>query len=127
MGRMIFAAQLEKNNPYYMKKISLVIAAISFAVCALAKNEVPAKMDDLWCIERIWAVVGSKVYGGGQKQPKSLPALKRRIIKAWKSLDPKILKTAVHRMQLRMKEIVNRKGNRIGSFKEHCECQSCVE
>ncbi|CAF0841086.1 unnamed protein product [Rotaria sordida] len=91
------------------------------------KNEAPAKLDDLWCIERIWVVVANKVYGGGQKQPKSLPALKRRIIEAWKSLDSKILRKTVHQMPLRAKEIVKRKGGRFGSFKQHCKCQLCVE
>ena len=84
-------------------------------------------MDDLWCIERIWAIVANKVYGGGQKQPKSLPALKSRIIKAWKSLDAKTLTKVVHQMPLRLNEILNQKGGRIGSFKQHCECQSCAE
>ncbi|CAF2996548.1 unnamed protein product [Rotaria sp. Silwood2] len=91
------------------------------------KADAPAKMDDLWCIERIWAVVSNKVYSGGQKQPKSLPALKRRIIEGWKSLDSKILRKAVHQMPLRVKEIVNRKGDRAGSLRQHCKCQLCVE
>lgn len=91
------------------------------------KIEVPAKLDDLWCIERIWAVVANKVYGGGQNQPKSLPALKRRIIEAWKSLDSKILRKAVHQIPIRAKEIVKRKGSRVGSFKQYCKCQLCVE
>lgn len=45
------------------------------------KDETPAKMDDLWCIERIWAVMKNKVYGEGQDQPESLLELKERIIK----------------------------------------------
>ncbi|CAF4062404.1 unnamed protein product [Rotaria sp. Silwood2] len=46
------------------------------------KHETPAKMDDLWCIGRIWAVITNIVYGEGQDQPKSLLELKRRIMKA---------------------------------------------
>jgi hypothetical protein len=91
-----------------------------------SKHEAPAKLDDFWCIERIWAVVANKVYGGGQNQPQSLAALKRRIIKAWKSLDSEILRKAVHQMPLRAKEIATRKGNRVGSFKQHCKYPLCV-
>ncbi|CAF4144754.1 unnamed protein product, partial [Rotaria sp. Silwood2] len=91
------------------------------------KHETPAKMDDLWCIERIWVVITNKVYGEGQDQPKALLELKRRIMKAWKSLDSKILRKAVHQMPLRMKEIVNKKGGRVTRFKQHCTCRLCVE
>ncbi len=92
-----------------------------------SKYDVPAKMDDLWCIERIWAVVSNKVYGEGQNQPKSLQELKRRIIKAWNSLNSKILRKAVHQMPLIVNEIIKRKGGRVSRFKQHCECRLCVE
>ncbi len=91
------------------------------------KRDAPAKLDDLWCIERIWAVMAYKVYGEGQSQPKSLQELKKRIVKAWSSLDKKMLQKAVHQMKLRMMEIVKRKGGRICNFKQHCECEVCVE
>lgn len=71
--------------------------------------------------------MANKVYGGGQNQPKFLPALKRRIVEAWRSLDSKILRKAVHQMPLRAKKIVKREGSRVGSFKQHCKCQLCVE
>ena len=54
------------------------------------KGDAPAKLDDLSCIERIWAVMAYKVYGEGQNQPKTLTALKNRIVNAWKSLNQKI-------------------------------------
>jgi hypothetical protein len=92
-----------------------------------SKYDVSAKMDDLWCIERIWAVVSNKVYGEGQNQPKSLLELKRRIIKAWNSLNSKILRKAVHQMPLIVNEIIKRKGGRVSRFKQHCECRLCVE
>ena len=63
-------------------------------------------MDDLWCV---WAVMTNKVYGKAQNQPKPLPDLKRRITKAWKSLDSKLLRKAVHKMALRVKELVRKK------------------
>ena len=44
------------------------------------KDDAPAKLDDLWCIERIWAVMTYKVYCEGQNQPKTLTALKNRIV-----------------------------------------------
>ena len=91
------------------------------------KNETPAKLDDLWCIERIWAVMTYKVYGEGQDQPKTLPELKRRIEKAWKSLDKKMLRKAVHQMPLRLKEIIEKKGGRVTQFKKHCDCRFCNE
>ena len=74
------------------------------------KNETPEKLDDLWCIERICAVMIYKMYAEGHNQPKSLSELKNRIKKAWKSLDAKLLKRAVHQMPLRMKEIIFKKG-----------------
>ena len=89
------------------------------------KDETPAKLDDLWCIERIWAVMTYKVYGEGQSQPQTLPELKRRIIKSWKSLDQKMLQKAVHQMPLRMKEIIKNKGGRVIHFKQHCDCDDC--
>lgn len=69
----------------------------------------------------------SKVYGQGQgqDQPESLEVLKKRIIKAWKSLDVKMLRKAVHQMPLRMKEIIKKNGCRVTYFKQHCECDLC--
>jgi hypothetical protein len=57
----------------------------------------------------------------------NLPKLKRRIIKAWNSLNLKILKKTVHQMPLIVNEIINRKGGRVSRFKQHCECRLCVE
>lgn len=101
---------LEENAPNFFKK-----------------QEVPAKLDDVWCIERIWAVMTYKVYGQGQGQPKSLDELKKRIIKGWKSLEVKMLRKAVHQMPLRMKEIIEKKGGRVTQFKESCDCELCHE
>ena len=84
------------------------------------KDEAPSKMDDVWAIERIWGVMTYKVYGGGQKQPKSLKELETRIKKAWKTLDAKMLRRAVHQMKLRMREIVFKKGEKLTYFKQHC-------
>ena len=81
------------------------------------KSETPAKLDDLWCIERIWAVMTYKVYGKGQGQPKTLEELKQRIVDSWKSLEVKMLRKAVHQMPLRMKQIVENKGARVVRFK----------
>ena len=91
------------------------------------KDDAPSKLDDLWCIERIWAVMTYKVYGQGQDQPKTLAELKKRIIKAWKSMETKMLRKAVHQMPLRMKQIVKNKGGRITQFKESCQCELCKE
>jgi transposase len=91
------------------------------------KDETPAKLDDVWCIERIWAVMTYKVYGDGKSQPKTLDELRKRINIAWKSLDKKILQKAIHQMPLRMKEIVKKKGCRVTHFKLHCECESCIQ
>ena len=91
------------------------------------KTDVPSKLDDLWCIERIWGVMTGKVYGNGQSQPKTLTELKKRIIKAWKSLEVKMLRKAVHQMPLRMKEIIRKKGGRVTYFKKTCECESCQQ
>ena len=83
-------------------------------------------MDDVWAIERIWGVMTYKVYGGGQKQPKSLKELETRIKKAWKTLDAKMLRRAVHQMKLRMREIVFKKGEKLTYFKQHCQCDDCT-
>ena len=91
------------------------------------KEDVPAKLDDVWCIERIWAVMTYQVYGKGRRQPKSLAELKRRILRSWKSLDVDMLRKAVHQMPLRMKEIVKRKGSRITQFNDHCDCKLCLK
>ncbi len=84
-------------------------------------------MNDLWCIERIWARVSNKVYGEGHNQPKCLPELKRRVIKAWNLLNSKILRRAVHQMPLIVNEIIKRKGGRVSRFKQHGECRLSVE
>jgi hypothetical protein len=95
--------------------------------CFFCKDETPAKLDDLWCIERIWAVMTYKVYGDGQGQPATLDELMERIITAWKSLNVKMLRKCVHQMPLRMKQIIKNKGGRIVYFKQHCECDDCKE
>lgn len=89
------------------------------------KDEAPPKMDDVWAIERIWGVLTYKVYGGGQKQPKSLKELESRIKKQWKTLDGNMLRRAVHQMKLRMRQIVFNKGEKLKNFKQHCQCDDC--
>ena len=91
------------------------------------KNQAPPKLDDLWCIERIWAVMTYKVYGQGHEQPQTLDELKTRIITAWNSLQQKMLRKAVHQMSLRMKQIVINQGARVVQFKQHCNCEDCIE
>ncbi len=68
-----------------------------------------------------------KIYGQGQEPPTSLQELQKRIVKAWKSLDSKTLRKAVHQMPLRMKEIIKKKGGRVVNFKQHCQCPLCIE
>ena len=69
----------------------------------------------------------NKVYGKGQNQPKSLSELKGRIIKAWKSLDSKLLRKTISQMLLSAKEIIKKGGGSVIGFKQHCECRLCVE
>ena len=57
-----------------------------------------------------------KVYGHGQNQPKTLDELTRRIEKAWRELDQKMLQRAVHQMKLRMAEVVWKKGEKLKNF-----------
>jgi len=54
------------------------------------KDETSAKLDGLWCIERIWAVKAYKVYCNVKGQPATLDELREQIITAWKSLSVKI-------------------------------------
>ena len=78
-------------------------------------------------VAHLWAVMTNKVYEKGQNQLKSLPQLQRRITKAWKSLDSKLLRKPVHQMLLRAHEIVKKGGGRVSGFKQHCECRLRVE
>lgn len=89
----------------------------------LNKNDTPAKMDDYWPIERLWAIMTSKVYK--EPRPDTIPLLKRRINKCWAEISQHTLVKLVHQMPLRLKWISENQGKKIVDFKGQCSCVKC--
>ena len=89
----------------------------------LSKSETPAKMDDIWCIERLWGVMTKKVYE--YPAPKTMEELKERIVNCWNDISSKTLRKMVHQMPLRIKEVLRIKGNKLINFKQSCQCSFC--
>lgn len=91
----------------------------------LDKNATPAKLDDVWPIERLWAILTANVYK--DPYPKTILALKRRLRKCWSEISQSTLLKLVHQIPLRLNEIEQRNGQKIVDFKGHCLCQRCSE
>lgn len=90
----------------------------------LNKESTPSKLDDFWPIERLWAILTSRVYR--EPRPKTILSLKKRIKKCWKEIEQSTLTKLVHQLPLRLLEIEKRNGGRIIDFKGHCKCQFCL-
>jgi len=91
----------------------------------LNKKDTPAKLDDVWCIERLWAIMTQNVYR--DPRPKDLAQLKQRIENEWSNISQATTLKLVHEMPLRMAEIVRKKGGRIVSLSAQCLCDRCCQ
>ncbi|KAF4648455.1 hypothetical protein FOL47_003206, partial [Perkinsus chesapeaki] len=93
----------------------------------------PPKLDDVWPIERLWAIVSNRVM-----KPNSCPgsndkvAWKNLIEDAWKSIPASTFVRLVHAIPAKLAEIVRVGGERIGAQwssrgKERaCDCPTCI-
>ena len=70
----------------------------------------PPNSPDMNLIENLWAILSEIVY---REEMKSLLALKRRIRRVWKSLDPQILQNLVNDMPRRIAEVIAADGGAI--------------
>ena len=70
----------------------------------------PANSPDLNPIENLWSIMTAQVY---EEEIKSVHALKCRVLKLWRSLDPETLKALIADMPKRMKECIAAKGGAI--------------
>ena len=63
----------------------------------------PPKMDDFWPIERLWAILASRVYR--EPRPKRIDQVMRRVREESKRIKPETLTKLVHAMPAKMNEI----------------------
>ena len=91
----------------------------------LDKNSTPAKLEDFWPIERLWAILTAKVYR--EPRPNTILILKKRIIKCWSEINQSTLTKLVHQLPLRLAEIKKKNGGKIIDFKGHCFCEVCCQ
>ena len=89
------------------------------------KKDTPAKLDDFWPIERLWAILTAKVYQ--DPRPNDILTLKKRLKKCWSEIQQDTLLKLVHQLPLRLKQISLNKGQKIVDFKDHCLCEKCVK
>ena len=88
-----------------------------------------AKWDDLWVIERYWAILSQRVYRN--PRPKHISAVMRRLREEVANTDPNTLIKLVHEIPARMNEIYRLKGKKIPSdfdpskSKFACTCDVC--
>jgi len=91
----------------------------------------PAKLTDIWWIERVWRNMTNKVYAA--PTPKTLKQLRNRVNTEWKKLTPKYLTKLAHEVPARMKTIINQRGKQLSNGFEvkksryHCECSVCCQ
>ncbi len=90
----------------------------------ISSEDSPPKLDDLWPIERVWAVMTQQVYAF--LPPENLSELRIRIENAWKGFNPKTLKKLVHEIPFRIKAIIKNEGERIPRPLGHCLCDICA-
>jgi hypothetical protein len=77
-------------------------------ICSGPAGDWPAKSPDLNWIENIWGVLGQKCSEG--EVPRSVGALKRRVIKAWESIPAKTFENCAKSMPKRLADVVRNKG-----------------
>lgn len=89
----------------------------------LTADDTPSKLDDVWAIERVWAIMTQQVYI--HPMPKTLEELDKRVKLCWKNFNRKSLKKLIHEIPHRLKEIIKRKGEKIHKSTTHCKCDFC--
>ena len=72
--------------------------------------EWPSKSPDLNTIENIWGHLTYKIYGNDQEYY-SLKELEKAIFKEWSLLDKEYLKNLISDMKIRMKDVIDNKGD----------------
>ena len=89
--------------------------------------DTPAKMDDIWCIERLWAILTPIVYR--LPTPETLDELRERVFTAWEQILPGTCMVLVHEMPFRIRKMVEKNGEKLThklKEREKCPCDFCV-
>lgn len=89
----------------------------------LDKHSTPSKLDDLWPIERLWAIMSQEVYQ--HPSPTTLSELEQRVFQAWTKIKESTLRKLVHEIPSRIKAIAQNKGGRIDGTLKPCDCDEC--
>lgn len=90
----------------------------------IASENTPAKLDDLWPIERVWAIMTQQVYA--DPKPETIQELDKRVKNCWKNFSRKTLKKLIHQIPFRIQTILKNKGERIDKPLGHCSCYVCL-
>ena len=89
----------------------------------------PLKLDDFWCIERLWAILAQKAFR--HPRPERIDLLMRRVREAARNIAPETLIKLVHELPARMQEIYKQKGKKIPADwkgknnRYRCRCSVC--
>jgi transposase len=71
----------------------------------------PAKSPDLNWIENLWGIMSERLEEGNP--PRSLSALKRRLIQIWKEIPQETLQRCAASMPTRLRDVIRKRGNAI--------------
>lgn len=89
----------------------------------LRPDDTPPKMDDLWPIERVWAIMTQEVYK--HPPPQTLIELEKRVRLSWKNFNKVTLKKLIHEIPFRIEAIIHADGGKIFEPLGRCECDIC--
>ena len=90
----------------------------------ISSEDAPSKLDDLWPIERVWAIMTARVYA--HPRPQTIKELEKRVEYCWKNFDRVTLKKLIHEIPLRIQAIIKNGGKKIDKPLGHCECNICL-
>jgi len=90
----------------------------------LDRDQTPAKMDDIWGIERIWGYMVMKVFQN--PRPTNKVELISKVFLEWEKIPIAMLKPLVHGMRARVRKMVEIDGKKLTNKAGcQCLCQEC--
>jgi hypothetical protein len=121
-----------QRHPKYSKRYKLVLDGAKQHVSKASKQVLeglgvrlldgfPAQSWDINIIEHVWGVLRTKLDNMGGRRPTTADGWRRRIIRAWKQIDPRTINHLASKAKGRMHKI-HEKG---GAWLSARECREC--
>ena len=71
------------------------------------------KLDEVYPVENVWGIFYEKLRFS---KVRTLPGLREKICEIWRCINAEMCKRMIYSMPLRLKEVIKKKGHRIGKF-----------